>query len=100
MESIAAIQGMGFGLQQRIETSILIPKWQRIAIDLPQVDGFITVHVHVDNQAFWKRCCELRSAEIRQWLYRQRYAPWLDRRPPKFEIHSIEKWHFRLVRAI
>jgi hypothetical protein len=92
--------GYGFRLAAKDRDQYFDPNWQKIAIDLPQGDGFITVHVRVDNQAFWRNCCELRSAEIRQWLYRQRYAPWLDRRPPKFEVHPIDKRHFRLVRAI
>lgn len=75
-------------------------EWQVVMIDLPHNDQFITVCVNIDGGAFWRNCCELRSAEIRQWLYRQRYAPWSDRMPPKFKVECIKKEHFRLIEKV
>ncbi len=92
--------GYGFRLSTRDRDQYFDPSWQTITIDLSHRDGFIAVQVFVDNEAFWNSCCELRSAEIRQWLYREQYAPWLDRRPPKFEVLILGQGHFRLVRAV
>jgi len=78
MASIATLRDTDSGFQSRI------------TIDLPHSNGFISVTVNVDGQAFWNDCCELRSAEIRQWLYRQRYAPWPDRMPPRFDVERFK----------
>jgi hypothetical protein len=71
-----------------------------VVVDLPHGDGFMTVEANIANQAFWKSCCELRSKEIRQWLYREQHAPWPYRVPPKFQVVQQGKGRFRLKRAI
>jgi hypothetical protein len=74
--------------------------WQIVIIDLPHNDQFIAVRVNIDAGAFWRSCCELRSIEIRQWLYRQHYAPWPERKPPKFRIECLKGGHFRLLNKL
>jgi hypothetical protein len=58
--------GYGFRLSIEDRNQQFDPKWKTITIDLPHNDGFISVTVNVDSQAFWNGCCELRSAEIRR----------------------------------
>jgi hypothetical protein len=89
--------GYGFRISTTDRDQYFNREWRIVNIDLPHNDGFITVVVNIDNMAFWKDCCELRSAEIRQWLYRQRYAPWPDRVPPRFEVECLKDKHFRVI---
>jgi hypothetical protein len=92
--------GYGFRLSIGDRDQHFDAKWKTITIDLPHGDGFISVTVKVDGQAFWNRCCELRSVDIRQWMYRQRYAPWPDRLPPRFEVERLKDQHFKVIARV
>jgi hypothetical protein len=92
--------GYGFRLSTGDRDQHFDPRWKTITIDLPHGDGFISVTVNVDGQAFWNGCRELRSVEIRQWMYRQRYAPWPDRMPPRFEVERLRDQHFKLIARV
>ena len=92
--------GYGFRLSIEDRDRHFDPKWKTITIDLPHNGGFISVTVNVNSQAFWNGCCELRSVEIRQWLYRQCYAPWPDRMPPRFAVECLNGQHFRLIARV
>jgi hypothetical protein len=89
--------GYGFRVSPADRDQHFNRKWLAVDIDLPHGDAFITVRVNVDGLAFWGNCCELRSTEIRQWLYLKRYAPWPVRTPPKFEVEYLRAQHFRLI---
>jgi hypothetical protein len=71
-----------------------------VIVDLPHGDGFMRVEANVSNQAFWQSCCELRSKEIRQWLYREQHAPWPNLVPPEFQVVQIGKGRFGVKRVI
>ena len=92
--------GYGFEIPREDRDRHFCRDWQTVIVDLPNGDGFTTVEASVDNQAFWESCCELRSKEIRQWLYRQNHAPWPNRVPPKFQVVPIGKGRFRVKRTI
>jgi hypothetical protein len=81
--------GYGFELSPEDRDKHFSREWRTVTLDLPNGDGFMKVEASVANQAFWERCCELRSKEIRQWLYREHHAPWPNRVPPKFQVVPI-----------
>jgi hypothetical protein len=38
------------------------------------------------SKSFWKKCPQLRSAEIGRWLKARALAPWPEGRPPKLVV--------------
>jgi hypothetical protein len=92
--------GYGFELSREDRDKHFSRDWQTVIVDLPYGDGSIKVEVSIANQSFWEGCSELRSKEIRQWLYRERHAPWPNRVPPKFQVVPIGKGRFRVKRPI
>jgi hypothetical protein len=41
------------------------------------------------SPSFWRRCTELRSAEIGRWLHGNGLAPWPPGRPPNVIMEQI-----------
>jgi hypothetical protein len=92
--------GYGFELSREDRDKHFSRDWQTVILDLPYGDGYIRVEANVANHAFWETCCELRSKEIRHWLYSEHHAPWPNRVPPKFQVVPIGKGRFRVKRPI
>jgi hypothetical protein len=90
MESTAASgSDMASGSHTKTEINISNAKWRSVSIELPHGDNFVAIEANIDRSSFWEECCELRGKEIRQWMYRERHAPWPERVPPKFQVITI-----------
>jgi hypothetical protein len=92
--------GYGFRLSREDRDQHFKREWQTVTIEVPHGGRFITIEASIDSQSFWEECCELRDKEIRQWMYRERHAPWPDREPPKFQVTAMGNGRFRVNRAI
>jgi hypothetical protein len=57
---------------------------------------FEEVRVMIANSSFWRKCSELRSSEIGQWLIGHGYATWPCGRPPRFEVRQFGERRFRV----
>jgi len=91
--------GYGFRLSHEDRDQHFQRGWRSVIIELPHGDNFVTIEANIDSPSFWEECCELRGKEIRQWMYRERHAPWPERTPPKFQVITIGKGRFRVTRA-
>src|SRR4051812_41670219 len=74
MKATAWSNGAGYGL--RISASdrdrVFDTSWSAVLLKLP--DGSVA-SVGL-SQSFWRRCSEVRSAELGQWMLVIRLAPW------------------------
>jgi hypothetical protein len=90
----------GFRLSEEDRDKHFSPDWETVTVELPRGADFVKVETNVKNQSFWEGCCELRSKDIRRWMYDEGHAPWPNRAPAKFQVVSIGKGRFRVKRAI
>jgi len=60
--------------------------WDEVVVDL---DGGEEMRVAL-TPSFWRRCSELRSAEIGRWLLGQGAAPWPKSSPPGIALRQVE----------
>lgn len=60
--------------------------WDDVLIEL---DNGVTARVNVSD-SFWRRCPELRSADIGRWLLSSGVAPWLRGSPPGVVLTPME----------
>jgi len=68
--------------------------WDSVHIE---IEG--NTHSIVPPPGFWKRCPELRSAEIQEWLIKRGLAPWPHGSPPALELVPLGGQLFRLSTA-
>jgi hypothetical protein len=81
----------------------------RLYVGFPNRDRFFSKHwkkitVEIEGEphpielsdCFWKKCPELRSSVIRDWLGRKGLLTWPSRKPPKFELELHDGSHFVL----
>ena len=64
--------------------------WETVVLEL---DGASPAVAQV-SESFWRRCSELRSAELGRWLLSNDVAPWPSGRPPNFVVTPIESNRF------
>lgn len=64
--------------------------WDEVVIDL---DGAGSTTVTLTD-SFWRRCTELRSADIGRWLLASGRAPWTTGQPPRIALRQVEGNHF------
>ena len=86
--------GAGYGLRisKGDRDSAFSPDWDSVAIDLPN-GHCATVTL---SEAFWRKCIELRSAEVGRWMLDEGLAPWPKGQPPAFRLEQVGAARFRV----
>ena len=79
---LTAWKGGAFGLRVREEDRHRFAGRCEVMIILPGIDRPVTANI---TRSFWRKCPELRSAEIGRWLKEHCLHPWPKGQPPKFE---------------
>ncbi len=84
---VTAWRGGTYGL--KVQTSdrdrLFDRGWQDVILELQgQGQSVVTV-----SPSFWRRCSELRSADIGWWLHQNGLAPWPHGQPPKMVMEQI-----------
>ena len=75
--------------------------WRTVTVELPTRDGYFMVEANVDKESFWGPTCrELISMKIGHWMLTEQYAPWLDGKPPKFEVEALKGPRFRIKKLL
>jgi hypothetical protein len=79
--------GAGYGLEIRASDRdrFFDRHWRAVVLELSG-QGQAVVAV---SPSFWRRCSELRSAEIGRWLQRNGLAPWPRGRRPKVIMEHV-----------
>jgi hypothetical protein len=78
--------GYGLKLTQLERDRNFDRSWDHVLI---QLENGITARVNV-SESFWRRCSELRSADIGRWLLSSGAAPWLRGSPPGVVLIPVE----------
>lgn len=68
-------------------------EWREASVLLPGQDGPVRVAL---TPSFWRRCTELRHADIGRWLRATGYVPWPKGRPPTFVLEPVSGNHFQV----
>lgn len=79
--------GAGYGLKIRSAAErdrYFDRNWKAVEVHLPNWNQ--PIFVSIDNDSFWNKCPELRSAAIGRWLIDHSLAPWLKGCPPKLKL--------------
>jgi hypothetical protein len=79
--------GSGYGLHIRTadRDRFFDRAWRQVVLDLTG-QGPVIVTV---SPSFWRRCTELRSAEIGRWLHCNGLAPWPSGIPPRVVMEQV-----------
>ena len=87
--------GAGYGVRMSSTDRDLYfePDWSCVEVALGSGD-FVKVPV---TKSFWRKCTELRSTAIGQWLLTPGLAPWPRGAPPRLELVRSEDNRFRLI---
>lgn len=85
--------GAGYGIRigREDRDRYFAADWADVEISLP---SGVTATVNV-SESFWKRCSELRSAEIGRWMIAAGLAPWYGT-PPVMDLKRVAKRRFQL----
>jgi len=67
--------------------------WLSVIIELEKEDE---IEVNL-TESFWRKCSELRSAQIGRWLLNHNLAPWVKYNPPSLKLMPLEDRKFRLM---
>lgn len=88
--------GAGYGLKisQKERDQYFKREWSSVFLMLPSSNTVI--EININKGSFWDNCRELIHKEIGLWLRTNGFAPWPDRKPPKFELIAKEKARFQL----
>lgn len=86
--------GYGVRITRRDRCEFFAPGTTAVTVDL---DDGASTKVTL-GPSFWRRCHELRSRDIGEWLLSNGLAPWPKGSPPKLELEPISAEHFRLRR--
>ena len=86
--------GAGYGLKVSVadRDRYFGRDWSAITLEIP---GRVAVSVPV-AESFWRRCSELRSAELGRWLRDEGLAPWTKGQPPVLQLEKVEDNRFRV----
>jgi len=60
--------------------------WSEVEVDL-EGQGPTTIAL---TESFWRRCTELRSADVGRWLLDSGRAPWVKGQPPTIALTPVE----------
>ena len=77
----------GFRVSRADREKYFSKDWTCVSIELPD-DSIAQVKI---TDGFWRKCTELRSPDIREWLYQTENAPWEYGDTPKFEMRPAGK---------
>ena len=66
------------------------PDWDHVVLELEGAEP-ATVRL---SPSFWRRCSELRSANIGRWLLDQSAAPWAKGAPPRVAVDHLSENRF------
>ena len=86
--------GAGYGLKVQVKDRdrYFDQAWTEIVLEIP---GRGRVRVPL-AESFWRRCTELRSAEVGRWLRASGRAPWSKGYPPTFRLEHVTGNVFRV----
>lgn len=86
--------GSGYGVRIAIQDrdAYFRRRWSHVILRL---EGGDTMRVSL-SPFFWRRCSELRSAEIGRWMLENCVAPWTKGSPPRLRLEPIGEAGFRL----
>lgn len=83
--------GSTYGLRFGVHRRLIVGKC--VTLDL---EGGPTVTLEL-NDAFWRKCPEVRAPEIREWFRRQGLRlPWPKGAPYRFPFEQVGREHFRV----
>ncbi len=87
--------GAGYGIRvTHKDRDIHFQKeWSSVIIEIEKEDE-IDVNL---SKSFWRKCSELRSAQIGRWLFIHNLAPWVKYNPPRLKLMPIGDRRFRLM---
>ena len=87
--------GYGIKIDENDRDKHFRREWGRVFVELP--NGKV-VDANINKDSFWgKKCRELISSTIKEWLEETGKLPWPKGAPPKFELVHVEENKFRLV---
>jgi len=89
--------GAGYGVKIKEEDRdhYFCREWKSMVISFENVR--FDAEINLDKPSFWgKKCRELISKEIGNWLIMNRLAPWHKGEPPKLNLLPIHEKHFEL----
>lgn len=75
--------GAGYGFT--VDPKDFDPGWATVVVELP---GIAPVEVNIAKPSFRKNCPHLIGKRIGLWMQTAGYAPWPDRKPPKFDVRA------------
>lgn len=93
----------GFGLKVSAEErdKYFSKDIHTVIIQLPKNGTLINISCNTNKSSFWNKTCkELISSKIGTWLKEQKYYPWPDGKPPKFEAEKINKNTYKILSII
>ena len=85
--------GYGFRLSNKSRDKFFSKEWKYVLLQLPDEEEPIKITL---SHSFWKKCSELRSVEIRKWLFYNMLCPWKKGNPPKFLLVKRIEYFFQL----
>lgn len=87
--------GYGLRLSPVLRDRYFSKEWSYIFLQLEKNKEPVKIKL---SPCFWNKCSELRSIEIRKWLFENQLAPWQKSNPPIFELMKGESNFFTLAR--
>ncbi len=87
--------GAGYGVRIRYNDRdrYFQRNWGSVEVVL---DGGEVVNVSLSG-TFWTTCPELKSSVIGRWMINQGVIPWVEGKPPQFDLEPIGDQRFRLA---
>jgi hypothetical protein len=92
-----SVNGYGLRMSIRSREKYFSKKWNFVLLQLPAEEIPIKITL---SASFWNKCCELRSVEIRHWLFDNKFVPWEKGNPPKFLLVNRKDNYFQLKEAL
>lgn len=86
--------GYGLRLSPHLRDIFFSKKWNFIILHIDESNEMIKINL---SDCFWHKCSELRSKDIRKWLFENKLAPWKKYEPPNFYLTKIKENNFQLI---
>ncbi len=85
-------KGFGFKISAEERDKYFSKDIHTVIIQLPQKGSLLNVECNTNKASFWNETCkELISSKIGNWLKENKFYPWTDGIPPKFEAEKINE---------
>ena len=82
----------GFKISAKDRDNYFSKNNNTVIIQLPSKGGLLNVECNTNKDSFWNETCkELISSKIGDWLKENKFYPWPDGIPPKFEAEKINE---------